>query len=252
MSEKEKKIKPLYGGVIKAVENKDGTCTVTGPGVMFSDDSDDDPVRDLYGEYFTKNTYFGRNQGNGVDAMFNHGFPLLYKGYGNERLLLPQNLYKFFKGLANHNFEHAVKTKMSEDETHLAATLILNLRNEYEMFVAQQAKKGLLSWSSATAPHTGKLNWSTGEIKRWPIIEFSLTPTPAEPRTTIAVQKSFDHFLESADYRSLDTSFGNIEIPEVVDTDNSKKDQPHKPGISLADEMEIQWQLQRLQRFANH
>jgi hypothetical protein len=46
--------------------------------------------------------------------------------------------------------------------------------------VLSLVKRGLLGWSSATAAH---LATKSGDYySRWPIVEYALTPIPAEPR----------------------------------------------------------------------
>ena len=185
----------FYGGNIKVKGDLSAKeVTVTGPGVVIDETATNRSKQrtDLCGEYFTRNTYFGKHKGDGVDAMFHHGHPLLFKSFwgGNEQLLIPESLYKLAEGLARHRFKNAVKARFDEDTGNLMATLVLNMRNEYEEYIAKWAAKGLLSWSSATAPHMGLIDYDTGEIKSWPIIEFSLTPTPAEPRTLVHVGES--------------------------------------------------------------
>ena len=201
----------VYGGNVKVSDLTYADSTgqeltemvVTGPGVIL--DKEDTEQRDLYGEYFTKSTYFGRKKGDGVDAMFHHGHPLLSGSGGGAQYIVPQKLYDFFRGLANHQFTHPVKTALDEDAGILAATLILNMRNEYEKWVGEQARKGLLSWSSGSAWHMADIDHNTGRIKRWPIVEFSLTPTPAEPRTYVepAEHKSVCKFLQLEPVRNV-------------------------------------------------
>lgn len=183
----------IYGGSVKAGDIDGDTLTVTGPGVIL--DEKNSKERDLYGEYFTKDTYFGKMKGDGVDAFFHHKSPLLQVGWFSSGVehIIPERLFKFFKNLADHRFTNAVSTRFDEETSVLAATLILNMRNEYEEFVGKQAQKGLLSWSSGSAGHVSKIDWDTGEIKEWPIIEFSLTPTPAEPRIRVEASKSFSY-----------------------------------------------------------
>jgi HK97 family phage major capsid protein len=57
----------------------------------------------------------------------------------------------------------------------------IDLSKKYAREVLKLIEEGLLGWSSGSVPHlVEKLqSW----LKRWPVVEFSLTPTPAEPRT---------------------------------------------------------------------
>ena len=199
--EHKKSLTQYDGGQVKVLQDYDGLkedhVAVSGLGVVFSEDHNEEPVRDSYGEYFTRDTWLGHSKGDGVLGMFGHGIPLLHKGFlgaGGADHIIPQKLYDFFDGLAKHRFENPVKTELSQDGDieGLAATLVLNLRNKYEKWVADQATKGLLGWSSGSAPHVVNIDFSSGKIKQWPIIEFSLTPTPAEHRTYATPTKQID------------------------------------------------------------
>jgi len=55
------------------------------------------------------------------------------------------------------------------------------LSNEYADAIRQLAEEGRLGWSSGAVGHLVERDGAT--ITSWPIAEFSLTPTPAEPRT---------------------------------------------------------------------
>jgi HK97 family phage major capsid protein len=50
----------------------------------------------------------------------------------------------------------------------------------YARDVLRLIEQGALGWSSGSVAHL--VQRAAGQIKRWPIVEFSLTPTPAEPR----------------------------------------------------------------------
>jgi len=52
---------------------------------------------------------------------------------------------------------------------------------EYAEAVLKLIRRGVLGYSTGSVPHLVERN--AGELKRWPIYEVSLTPTPAEPRT---------------------------------------------------------------------
>ncbi|NLS79690.1 MAG: phage major capsid protein [Chloroflexi bacterium] len=55
--------------------------------------------------------------------------------------------------------------------------------NEYLAGLQELMKQGALGWSSGAVGHLAEIDPETGEVKTWPIAEWSLTPTPAEPRT---------------------------------------------------------------------
>ncbi len=211
----------MYGSPVKAKDNGDGTMTVSGLGIVYDDPKK--PKKDLVGEFFTKNTYLGKSRGDGVDGMFHHSFPVLYeRKWTNEHYLIPKEAYDFAKGLAKHRFKNAVNTKDAEDGSGLIATVVLNMRNEYEKFIAKLAAKGALGWSSGALSHAGEINWKTGEIKEWIIGEFSLTPTPAEPRAGVNEVKSLvnapkmlEYFKELCTFKGDWGEFGTESEEEI-------------------------------------
>ncbi len=123
--------------------------------------------RDLHGEYFTPQTDLALD-------WYAHR-PVLY----------------------HHGLDGAVKAALvgvidtlRRDEVGLWAEAQLDLRQHYVRAVRDLVERGLLSWSSGSLPHLVEVT-ADGRIKHWPIIEGSLTPTPAEPRrTTLQAIKS--------------------------------------------------------------
>ena len=69
------------------------------------------------------------------------------------------------------------------DETGLWAEAQLEKRLRYFRALLALVQRGALAWSSGSLPHLREVA-SDGRILRWPIVEGSLTPTPAEPRQT--------------------------------------------------------------------
>lgn len=57
------------------------------------------------------------------------------------------------------------------------------MADEYEKLLAELITAGKLAWSTGALPQ-GVRTADDGHIERWPIIERSLTPTPAEPEFT--------------------------------------------------------------------
>lgn len=157
-----------HGDEIKAL----GDGRVGGYLVRFTTENDPD----LHGEFFTKSTYFGPRDGDGADMLFHHGIPVKA---GLEHL-------------ADHIFK-PIKTR--RDEIGIWAEAVLDAANKYEAAVLELAMAGKLGWSSGTAKYLVKAT-EAGEITRWPIIEGSLTPTPAEPRNKARAIKSLDELVE--------------------------------------------------------
>jgi hypothetical protein len=143
---------------IKAIEIKDGKAIVGAYAVRFATADE----RDLQGEYFTPETYFGSRKGDGADVLFNHGYPPT-KAFSEvcDRIL----------GVA----------KTTLDNVGLFVQSVLDLADEYEAAIAKLVAAGKLKWSSGATTHMVKRS-QDGQILRWPIAEFSYTPTPAEPR----------------------------------------------------------------------
>lgn len=162
-----------HGDSIKAM----GDGRVGGYLVRFSTEKDPD----LHGEFFTKSTYFGPRDGDGADMLFHHGIPL--------------------KSGLEHLADHIFKPiKTTRDDIGIFAEAVLDVRDKYEAAVYELALSGKLGWSSGTAKYLVKTT-DAGEITRWPIIEGSLTPTPAEPRNSARAIKSLDELIEEPAYQ---------------------------------------------------
>ena len=116
--------------------------------------------RDLQGEYFTPQTDVGLDWYDQRPVLYHHG--------------LDGALKAAVIGLMD---------TLRPDEIGLWAEAQLDLHKRYVRTVQRLIDQGILSWSSGSLPHLVEVA-ATGQIKRWPIVEGSLTPTPAEPRHT--------------------------------------------------------------------
>ena len=148
-----------YSGAVKAL----GDGKIGALGIVYGG-------KDLTGEEFTPDTYFGAHKGDGVDCLFHHSLPI--KG-------IPQEL-------TDHIFP---AVKVTPDELGLFVEVVLDMADEYEAKVYELAEAGKLGWSSGAAGHTVRKT-ADGIITRWPIVEFSLTPAPAESRMRFTTLKS--------------------------------------------------------------
>jgi len=183
-----------FGGAVKALAKPEirlfndvdlaGKAVVGGYSVRFDDEGQ---ARDLDGNWFTSNTYFGAHEGDGCDVVFHHTIPVTAKGLKAETAL----------SLADHLFQPAKATK---DELGIWVEAVLDLADDYEKFVSQLAEAGKLGWSSGTSLHLARVRTAAGKsvrypragaLDRWPIIEHSLTPTPSEPRNRALPIKAF-------------------------------------------------------------
>ena len=128
---------------------------------------------DTAGEFFTRNTDFGRPMKSGDVFDLN-----LYYGHG------------FTDVFGNQVIGHG-KVKM--DDAGLWYEGQIEINNKYMAKVAQLLKEGRLGLSSGAAPHLVSYNRKSAdrkEILSWPIAEASLTPCPAEPRNQVMPVKS--------------------------------------------------------------
>jgi HK97 family phage major capsid protein len=116
--------------------------------------------RDLQGEYFTPETELGLDWYDQRPVLYHHG--------------LDGNLKAAIIGVID---------TLRPDETGLWAEAQLDMRQRYVQAVQRLIDRGILGWSSGSLPHLVEVA-DDGRIKRWPIVEGSLTPTPAEPRLT--------------------------------------------------------------------
>lgn len=150
----------IDGSEVKAL----GNGRIGGYLIWFSTAQDPD----LEGDYFTKETDFGKHLKN---------IPLYYQ-HGMDPAIKKRKI-----GTGNLTFDDVGGWLEGQ----------LELRDEYEKAIYSLAEKGKLGLSSGTASHlvdrvpAGKAYW----LKSWPIgLDASLTPTPAEPRNVATPIKS--------------------------------------------------------------
>lgn len=89
--------------------------------------------------------------------------------------------------------------KAAADEFGVWVEAQLDRHKDYVDAVTELVRKGVIGWSSGSVGHLVRRD--AGILKSWPVVEFSLTPTPAEPRTL------------GVELRSLLSEHG-IELPE--------------------------------------
>jgi HK97 family phage major capsid protein len=72
----------------------------------------------------------------------------------------------------------------------------LDMQDRYAVAVYDMVKSHEFGWSSGSVDHLVKIA-ATGEIVTWPLIEGSITPTPAQPsKTTVRAYRSWDDNLD--------------------------------------------------------
>lgn len=126
--------------------------------------------KDLHGEYFTPETDFALDWYQQRPALYHHGLD----------------------GVMQITAIGTIDT-IKADNVGLWAEMQLNLRKRYVDQVMELVNAGKLNWSSGSLGHLVEVG-SDGWIKRWPIVEGSATPSPAEPRKTNIVPLKFNAF----------------------------------------------------------
>jgi HK97 family phage major capsid protein len=151
----------------------DETATIAGYGVVFGD-------QDLDGETFSGETDLDLGLVPAKRVFYDHTL-----------------------GTVKHSLGNVVKVVVDEIGVWIEAEL--QRSKQYVNEVLKLIEKGVLGWSSGSVPHL--VRREGGVIKTWPVVEFSLTPTPCEPRTLgverikamAEVDPTFKAFLPEAD-----------------------------------------------------
>lgn len=125
-------------------------------------------IQDLVGTKFTRNTDFWEGMTSGTPPLlFDHG--------------LDPKIGLSFVGQVK---------KKGLDEIGIWFEAQMDRANRYADAIAQMIRSKRMGVSTGTSPHT--MSVDDGIITSWPILEISLTPTPAEPATIgHLAQKSF-------------------------------------------------------------
>ena len=145
---------------------------------------------DMQGEYFTPETDVGLDWYERRPVLYHHG--------------LDGTLKAAVIGVID---------RLAPDEMGLWAEAQLDLHKRYVRAVQRLVDQGALSWSSGSLPHLVEVD-EGGCIKRWPIVEGSLTPTPAEPRRTDV------RTLKSA-YKALGLDMARLGLGDAGATDSN-------------------------------
>jgi len=132
-----------------------GDGQIGGYGIVFGSPSQ----RDLHHEYFTSQTNIEPHWFTERPVLYHHGLDKTIKTSMVGRI-------------------HTIKT----DEKGVWLQAQLDARHEYAAEIKRLIDQGALGWSSGSMSHLVEIE--DGEIKTWPLIEVSLTPSPAEPRGT--------------------------------------------------------------------
>lgn len=225
-----------FGDTLKVL---DESGRVGGYLVRFSDAEH----KDLDGEYFTPETYLGSKDGDGVDTYFHHGKTL------NLPDTVADEVKAEVKALADYVF---APIKTTRDAIGIFAEVVLDMAKQYEEMVHGLVKQGKLGWSSGAISHLVRKE-SDGQLKRWPIGEASLTPTPCEPLNRAIPVKS----LANIDFKmfgkksTLDEETGTPSSDEIKQFLESPEGQEFLKGITESESFEsFDSAVSELEKFA--
>lgn len=166
--------------------------------------------KDLYGQAFVKTTNFALD-------WFKGQRPLLFEHGLDDLVGLDQ-------------LGHVRKIDAVEEGLWIEAQL--NKRHDYYNAVAQLIADEALGLSSGSAPHLIQVD-SSGVIRSWPILEMSLTTSPANPFATVSAFKSF---RAVCDDKGIDLeSLKSADPPPPVNRDDSDWIWQQKQRLRLLD-----------------
>ena len=201
---------------LKIIKMDEATAVVGGYGVIYGG-------TDLQGDTFTPDTDFMLDRVPVKFVMYDHGMTAV-------------------KGFLGDVPNESIKA----DDKGLWVEAQLDRSREYVNEVLKLIEEGALGYSSGSVGHL--VERAQKNITRWPIVEFSLTPTPAEPRTvgverikSLAEQdESLKVFLpEDAGEASADTTAdetgGEIKIIKEIEMTEQTKE---KEAVKVVDHSE--------------
>lgn len=149
---------------VKAVSQEGDFLLIEGPLVTFGERQQ----ADFRGDFFKADTEFALDWFDKRPVLFNHGLD---------------------PTMSITKIGDIISLEARDEEVWAKAQL--DMRKRYMKKVKQWIEQGLMGWSSGTLAHLMKS--VNGHIKRWPIVEGSLTLTPMDPRNlgTVTSIKSF-------------------------------------------------------------
>ncbi len=172
--------------------------------------------KDLQGEYFTPDTELGLDWYDRRPVLYHHG--------------LDSDLKASVVGVIDH---------LKTDSIGVWAEAQLDMRHKYIQALQRLVKQGALGWSSGSLSHLVEVA-DDGHIRRWPIVEGSMTPAPAEPRhTDINFIKSVYAEL-GLDIQKLipaeTEATADAKEPEAKERETARKDN----GVTFETETEVE------------
>ena len=125
--------------------------------------------------------------------------------------------------LYHHGLDESIKTSVigivddiHEDSVGMWYSAQLRKSGEYDEYIKKLIAGGKLKTSSQTFGVARKVNEETGRIERWPLVELSVTPTPAEHRLpSIEFLKSAFSDVGCTDFACVLKKFGVQDTEDV-------------------------------------
>lgn len=175
----------ICGGEVKA----EGDGKFRAPLVTFGNPA----ATDVSGEFFTVKTDFWREFPSDAPSLYHHG--------------MDAKLGKTRIGVNG-------KAKLTRDDAAVWMAGQLDMADEYQKRIYALIEAGKMGTSSGSAPHMveRKTTGKAIEILSWPIVEASLTPTPAEWRNKVVAVKSLEDLKGLFSYAE-DSSGSDAEDP---------------------------------------
>jgi HK97 family phage major capsid protein len=212
---------------VKLLSETDDTALVGGYGVIFG-------AKDLYGETFEANTDYAMD-------------------------LVPRKPVFYDHTLGSVKNQLGATVKAETDETGIWFEAELQKSAEYVADVLKLIDEGVMGYSTGSVPHLVQMEGHT--IKRWPVIELSLTTTPAEPRTigvsalrnmttlSTILEDAEQAAGEAADVSTDDPPFQDMETKNMDDeVKDTQEPTPEMPMVNTGVKVEsIQEEMRALQ-----
>ena len=168
--------------------------------------------KDLTGEYFTAKTNLC------LDWFPQEGRPVLYH-------------HGLDDGVKDSPIGRQIDREQRDGGTWVKAQL--NKSHAYWDMIKGLIKSGKLFWSSGAVPHLVEKAMD-GEIKRWPWVEMTLTPTPAHPGATVDSFKAIEHLKA---VHAPKQTIKNLEAMKMeADQLGNPTNDPAKPAVEFVKE----------------
>lgn len=139
--------------------------------------------KDIDGEFFSKNTDFCLDWFSERPTLYDHGLDDALKS-----------------AVVGRTLEYRV----TDDGVWVKAQL--DKKNRYYSAIADLIAQDALGFSSGAMPHLVETDRKSGEILRWPWVEMSLTPIPANPLAKAHFVKSAEQAIEYLEAVSAQSS----------------------------------------------